>query len=144
MIRFSTEQSSGLNPATPNDDYDNTVNSSIIIRDGETSGKITISIVDDPTPELDETFNVVLEGVELIGGGSRLQPQLGDVRNASVTILENDDARGKFVIKAKDADSGTFVSRITVPENDSLTVYFTLERLGGTLRRAFEVFAYQI
>ena len=95
--------------------------------------------MDDSTPELNETFAVLLEGVELIGGGSGLQPQLGGVRSAVVTILQNDDAHGLFVIKARDGDNGTFGSRVTVQEPDSdVPVYFVLERQGGTLGRLAE------
>ena len=115
----------------PNIDFNVTTNSSIIIPSGHDSANITISIYDDPNPELGEVFDVKLEHVELIGQSPVLPPQLGGVQRVAVTIVTSDDAHGLMVIKAANPDAGSQGSRVTVNETDSLSVRLVIERLRG-------------
>ena len=62
---------------------------SVIIQPGETMGSVVINITNDAEPELDETFDVVLESG--IGGA-----QISSPDTATVTILRNDDVNGAF------------------------------------------------
>ena len=61
----------------------------ITIRENATSGSIPLNIVDDSTPEFDETFTISIMSV---AGGARIGP----VSSATVTIAANDDPNGAF------------------------------------------------
>ena len=56
---------------------------------GQRSANLTIAIVDDQVPEVDETFEVVL--VDAMDGG-----EIGQPSSVTVTILKNDDVNGRF------------------------------------------------
>ena len=127
----STVEHVGGIPATKDIDYNATTNSSIIIPSGQNSANIIVPIYDDPTPELGEVFDVILEHVELIGHSPVLPPQLGGVQRVAVTIVASDDAHGLIVIKAVNPDAGSHGSRVTVNETDSLSVNLVVERLRG-------------
>lgn len=62
---------------------------SVMFQSGESAANIVITIINDPEPEFDETFDVVL--VSSIGGA-----QIGSPSTATVTILRNDDINGAF------------------------------------------------
>ena len=123
----------GGNQATPNVDFNAITNNSVIIRNGETFANITLSIFDDPNPELSELFDVELEHVELVGQTPAFPPQLGALKRAAVTIVTSDDAHGLMVIKAANPDAGSHGSRTTVNESDRLSVFLHIERLKGKL-----------
>lgn len=55
---------------------------------GETSHRFVVDIVNDVTPEVDESFTVQLEAP--VEGGARIGLQ----QSTEVTILTNDDAHG--------------------------------------------------
>ena len=71
-------------------------------------GTITVSIIDDTTPEINEFFVIVLQSVELaadINGGRDFDyagdetlidtlPIFGAIKTTSIIILQNDDANG--------------------------------------------------
>ena len=128
----STVEHIGGAQATPNVDYNATTNSSITIASGQDSGSILITIPDDLDPELAETFDVVLERVELDGASSAVPPELGVVQRVPVTIITSDDANGLVIIKAVNADAGSHGSRKTVAEVQGLSVHLTIERLKGS------------
>ena len=76
-----------LDTASANDV--NTLLSSTVIPSGMDTVPLSLSIVDDLTPELAEEFSIELTGVD---SGAKL----GDVTMATVTILPNDDPNGLF------------------------------------------------
>ena len=107
----------------------------LIIADDSNSGTISVTIVDDDTPEIDESFVIVLNSVELVNdidGGRDFQfdgdaslidsePILGAVTVTTVDIEENDDARGVFSFTS---------SSVTTTEGATLTI--DIERSRGT------------
>ena len=112
------------------DDFTVTTNASTTIPAGINVGEISVNTMDDITPELNETFIVVLNSVQVVGRTvlAENEPQIGSLSSADVIILENDDARGEFFLYAN-----TDMNVITVPESDNLAVTLTVRRLGGTI-----------
>ena len=106
----------------------------IIILANTRSAELLVTVRDDTIPEIDETFFVSLESVELsadINGGRDFdfagnpetideQPKLGSVTQFSVTILENDDPYGVVSFTT---------ATLMVTEGD--TASLTLSRTGG-------------
>ena len=115
--------------ATP-DDFTVASSANTMISAGINTGEISVSIVDDNTPELNETFIVVLNSVQVVGRTvlPENEPQLGSRSSADVIIQENDDARGQFFLYAN-----TDMNTIAVPESDNLAVTLTVQRMGGTI-----------
>ncbi len=71
--------------------YDYSVTSSeVTLLSGERQRAIPIDIIDDITPELQETFTVRL--LDQISGGA----VLGEIIEAMITINASDDPHGKF------------------------------------------------
>lgn len=66
---------------------------------GQRSAILTIPIVDDQIPEIDEEFEVML--VDVMGGG-----EIGQPSSVSINILNNDDVNGVF----KFSDSSLLVN----------------------------------
>jgi hypothetical protein len=54
---------SGTNPATPGDDYTSLVNAPGSIAEGQSTGSVTVQVVGDVVPELDETFSLTLSSI---------------------------------------------------------------------------------
>ena len=108
--------------ASDGNDFTAGVGQSVIIPSMEREANISVTIIGDTIPELDESLTVTLTGVELVspdgeGGG----PILGAISEAMIIILENDDPRGVFSISTSD---GSRVGRVTEP--DSFTSGLTL------------------
>lgn len=61
----------------------------MVFESRQVTANITIQITDDPTPEPDETFQVVLRNA--MGGA-----EIGTPSSTTVTILRNDDISGIF------------------------------------------------
>ena len=83
--------------ATPNtasvEDYTVPVSRSLTLESGQESVNLTIAIVDDQLPELDETFEVSL--VSPTGGA-----EIGQPSAVTITIPSNDDINGVFSFTA--------------------------------------------
>ena len=138
---FCVNNSTYPGSAEPNKDYISLRNFSVVVPQGQTTGNITVSILNDSIPELSETFSVVLEYVKLIGPSTGFSPRLGALQRANVTILHNDDVHGLFVIKANSADQGSDGTMVTVAENENLAVELTVSRLGGKLNSSITNFS---
>lgn len=97
---------------------------------GNISGEILVPITDDRIPELNETFVVELNSVEVIGRNVLPvnQPQIGSTSSADVVILENDDAHGEFFLYVN-----TNMDTISVPEANEYSVPLTVLRMGGSI-----------
>ena len=65
--------------------------------DGQQSAVISVTIVDDVDPELDEVFIVRLTSVTLVGGASStLPPSIGAGNVSDVIITANDSPQGEM------------------------------------------------
>ncbi|KAL4228132.1 hypothetical protein ACF0H5_013567 [Mactra antiquata] len=121
--------------ATAGDDYSVVTNGYVVIEEGQTSGEIPVLINTDSIPELNEIFMIALTRVDVIGAPPSPQntPYLGELRNATVTILANDDTYGAFTIYSDSPLSSDNGHRIQVEEKDNLAVDLIVERQGGTM-----------
>lgn len=88
------------------------------------SATILVDVVNDATPELDETFAVRLTSVELLGEAEEMAdlPTLGRNTEVQMTIQASDDPFGIISISQ---------SMYDVAEGDAVTI--SLVRVGGTL-----------
>lgn len=75
-------------------------------------------------------FSVVLEAVVLQGQSTKVPPRLGALREANVTIISNDNANGRFIIRALNPDPDTGGVVKTVME-ETRSVNFEIIRTGG-------------
>ena len=117
--------------ATSGSDYLPGFSESITIPQGFSSGAIPVTIIGDSTPELNESFSIVLTALELVGStveNAAEPPRLGDINEVMVVIAQNDDPYGKFVLTASNG-----ASEIRVMESDNFGVSLTIERQGGTI-----------
>lgn len=106
----------------------------ISFTDGQTVGTLTYPIVDDNTPELDETLSLTLSSVSA--------GIVSSLNKASIIINENDDARGVFeftaltgsVVEGTITDPATVSYNCTVFRNRGLfgTVSVQVSTLAGT------------
>lgn len=85
---------------------------------------ITVGIIEDTIPELDETFTIRLTSVELVTGSEDMTilPTLGSITQVEITIQASDEPFGSISL-SRDI--------YTVNEGNTLTV--TLVRVGGSL-----------
>ena len=96
--------------------------SPINISPGQSSLQLTIPIIDDITPELQESFTVTINRVE--GGAS-----LGTIRSATVIILPSDNPNGRVRFTGSDV-SGRVVSN---PVDGPADVMLEVLRLDGSI-----------
>ncbi|KAI6651569.1 hypothetical protein LOD99_5177 [Oopsacas minuta] len=101
-------------------DYINTAGS-LTFSQGQRSQYLTITLVDDAIPELEESFQVILSNPTGLSG----KPSLGIGYIINVTIATSDDAFGVFSFRS---DS---LSRVVSEDDVSTTLY--LQRTGGLL-----------
>lgn len=108
------------------------VESAIIIHDGNTTGQIPVTILDDNIPELAEKFVVKLLRVEVDDPAAITKdpPQLIAPTSATVTILTNDNAYGAFRIYSDSPSANLTQRTVKVLEQDKLAVDLTVERQG--------------
>ena len=119
-----------LRSQASSNDFIVATSASTTIFSGNNSGEIVVPIADDSIPELNETFIVELNGVEVINTNvlAGNEPQIGSTSSADVIILENDDAHGEFYLYVN-----TNMDTISVPEANELSVPLTIQRMGGTI-----------
>nr|XP_006812422.1 PREDICTED: G protein coupled receptor 98-like protein isoform X1 [Saccoglossus kowalevskii] len=110
---------------------------SIQISDGASFGYVTVVVLNDSIPELDESFQVKLESVRLLDlvPLPQNQPQLGQQTEAEVIIGSNDDANGVWTIYSNSPDATENGQSIAVEERDglSVSVELVIERTGGAI-----------
>ncbi|KAJ0067530.1 hypothetical protein NL108_008007, partial [Boleophthalmus pectinirostris] len=123
------------NQATAGQDYI-TRASTVIMPESGTVAVITITILPDDIPELDESFLVNITSVELVRGavgpGQPSVKRLG-LEIAQIVILENDDPRGVVQFNVtEDFPGGKFAYELMPPDN---IVHLSIARLAGTVGR---------
>ena len=84
------------------EDFNSTVNNTIIIPDGSDSATIRINIIDDNIPEQDEAFFVNITGVALIGANNlTTPPKIGSSTYMQIIIEANDGTQGELAFAPK-------------------------------------------
>ena len=118
--------------ATPGEDYSVVTNGFVLLEENEMEGEIPITILADSIPELDEKFVVYLTRVDVTGEAPSTEnsPYVGELRNTTVTIFNNDDTYGALTVYSDSplATDGGHV--IQVEERQNLAVDLVVERQG--------------
>uniref|UniRef100_A0AAV2MS74 Staphylococcus aureus surface protein A n=1 Tax=Knipowitschia caucasica TaxID=637954 RepID=A0AAV2MS74_KNICA len=123
------------NQATTGQDYIARTNT-VIMPESATVAIITITILPDNFPELDESFYVNITAVELVSGA--VGPGQPSVKRpglelAEIVILENDDPRGVVEFNVtEDIPGGKFAYELPPPDN---IVHLSTVRNAGTVGR---------
>lgn len=120
--------------ASEGNDFLPVVGDFVTIPGGMTQASLSVMILGDAIPELDESLTVRLTNVELVppssagglvmsGGTNDGAPVLGNIIESSLVIAANDDPQGVFSISGNDGNS-----TILVPEPSAVTLRVTRER----------------
>ncbi|XP_026177361.1 adhesion G-protein coupled receptor V1 isoform X2 [Mastacembelus armatus] len=123
------------NQATAGKDY-TAKDDTIIMINGATVALVTITILPDDVPELEERFLVNITSVELVrGSGGAGQPSVKrpGMEVAEVIVMENDDPRGILQFSVSETTRETVLAyEIPPPDN---VLYLSVVRLAGTIGR---------
>ncbi|KAM8960806.1 adhesion G-protein coupled receptor V1 [Pelodytes ibericus] len=129
--------------ATAGSDYESVTGQWFTMLEEEEFANLTVSILTDTFPELDERFIVSLLEVKLLNISPSLknQPTIGQPNTSEVVIMMNGDAFGVFVIynlSPNASDKGHYVE---VEEQPQITVQLVIERREGSLGQVMVVWS---
>nr|XP_056705119.1 adhesion G-protein coupled receptor V1 [Euleptes europaea] len=121
--------------AVANSDYESVTEQWVIMAEHAEFVSLTVNILPDDFPELDEKFIVSLLKVELmnISASAENQPTIGQPNTSTVVILMNGDAFGVFVIYSispNTTENGLYVEVQEWPQNP---VQLVIHRADGSL-----------
>ncbi|KAG9488005.1 hypothetical protein GDO78_007684 [Eleutherodactylus coqui] len=121
--------------ATAGSDYETVTGQWFTMKEGEEFANITVSILTDSFPELDERFIVSLLEVRLlnISASLRDQPTIGQLNTSVVVIMMNGDAFGVFVIYSRSPNATDDGHHVEVQEQPHTMVQLVIERREGSL-----------
>ena len=107
------------------------LNNNITIIDSSDTGAIPVTILSDTQPELRENFTVELTGVEVVGVEDILESDLPkfDDNPSIISIIENDDPYGRFVLHSGQLQEVSFQESDT---GEDIPVMLIVERERGT------------
>ncbi|KAM9330953.1 adhesion G-protein coupled receptor V1 [Gastrophryne carolinensis] len=127
-ILFSSQAKAGS-------DYESVTGQWFTMPEGLEFANLTISILTDSFPELDEHFIVSLLEVRLINTSASLkdQPTIGQPNTSVVVITMNGDAFGVFVIFSRSPNATEGGHRVEVLEQPQTNVKLVIERREGSL-----------
>ena len=107
---------------------------SVVVKNGETEGRIPAYIVPDAIPELAEKFSMQLTSVELVDSdflsNPNFVPLLGNVTTATVMIAANQDPYGLFTLHVQDVEGSLLPEVVVMPTNPGRSVQLHVQRLG--------------
>ncbi|XP_075449203.1 adhesion G-protein coupled receptor V1 isoform X3 [Ascaphus truei] len=121
--------------ATAGSDYETVTGQWVTMLEEEEFANLTVSILTDSFPELDERFSVCLLEVRLINISTSLknQPTIGQPNASVVVIIMNGDAFGVFVIYNLNPNATEEGYHVEVQEQPQTTVQLVIERREGSL-----------
>lgn len=125
---FSTQAIAGS-------DYESVTRQWATMQEGEEFANLTVTILPDNLPELDEKFTVSLLKVELmnISASSKNQPAIGQPNTSTVIIMMNGDAFGVFKIYSVSPNATEKGLYVEVEERPQATVQLMVHRTEGSL-----------
>lgn len=125
-VLFSTQAIAGS-------DYESITRQWAIMQEGEEFANLTVTILPDSLPELDEKFTISLLKVELLNISASLknQPTIGQPNTSIVTIMMNGDAFGVFKIYSVSPNATE--KYIEVEERPQANVQLMIHRTEGSL-----------
>uniref|UniRef100_A0A8C3XBP1 Adhesion G-protein coupled receptor V1 n=1 Tax=Catagonus wagneri TaxID=51154 RepID=A0A8C3XBP1_9CETA len=121
--------------AVAGSDYEPVTRQWAMMLEGDEFANLTVSILPDDFPEMDESFLISLLEVHLmnITASFKNQPTIGQPNTSTVVIALNGDAFGVFMIYSispNTSENGTYVQ---VQEQPQSTVEMMIHRIGGSL-----------
>ncbi|NXH80376.1 GPR98 protein, partial [Edolisoma coerulescens] len=125
---FSTQAIAGS-------DYESITRQWAIMQEGEEFANLTVTILPDSLPELDEKFTISLLKVELMNISASLknQPTIGQPNTSTVIIMMNGDAFGVFKIYSISPNATESGLYIEVEEHPQANVQLMIHRTEGSL-----------
>ncbi|XP_026199339.1 adhesion G-protein coupled receptor V1 [Anabas testudineus] len=127
-VLFSAQAEAGT-------DYTPVSTQSAFMEDGSGIANLTVSILTDTYPEMDESFSIQILKVELINltVAQKNLPSIGRPEKAVVTIGMNGDAFGVFLIYSLNPSATNKGLYLEVREEPMVVVPLVIERRGGNL-----------
>ncbi|KAI4570105.1 hypothetical protein MJT46_007399 [Ovis ammon polii x Ovis aries] len=121
--------------AVAGSDYEPVTRQWAIMREGDEFANLTVSILPDDFPEMDESFLISLLEVHLmnITASFKNQPTIGQPNSSTVVIALNGDAFGVFVIYSISPNTSEDGLYVEVQEQPQSTVEMLIHRTGGSL-----------
>lgn len=116
-------------------DYESVTRQWAIMQEGEEFANLTVTILPDSLPELDEKFTISLLKVELMNISASLknQPTIGQPNTSTVIIMMNGDAFGVFKIYSVSPNATEKGLYIEVEERPQANVQLMIHRTEGSL-----------
>lgn len=121
--------------AVAGNDYEPVTKQWAIMQEGEEFANLTVSILPDNFPEMDESFLISLLEVNLmnITVNFNNQPTIGEPNTSTVVIALNGDAFGVFIIYSISPNTSEDGLYVEVQEQPQSTVELMIHRTGGSL-----------
>lgn len=121
--------------AVAGSDYEPVTRQWAIMLEGDEFANLTVSILPDDFPEMDESFLISLLEVHLmnITASFKNQPTIGQPNTSTVVIALNGDAFGVFVIYSISPNTSEDGLYVEVQEQPQTTVELMIHRTGGSL-----------
>ncbi|XP_042344940.1 adhesion G-protein coupled receptor V1 [Plectropomus leopardus] len=121
--------------AVAGSDYTPVTAQSAFMEDGYEVANLTVPILTDKFPEMDESFSIQILKVELINltVAKKNLPSIGQPDEAVVTIGMNGDAFGVFLIYSLSPNTTNEGLYLEVREEPAVVVPLVIERRGGNL-----------
>ncbi|KAG8524634.1 Adhesion G-protein coupled receptor V1 [Galemys pyrenaicus] len=121
--------------AVAGSDYEPVTRQRAIMLEGDQFANLTVSILPDDVPEMDESFLISLLDVHLmnITASFNNQPTIGEPNTSTVVIAFNGDAFGVFVIYSISPNTTEDGLHVEVQEQPQTTVELMIHRTGGSL-----------
>ncbi|XP_054434571.1 adhesion G-protein coupled receptor V1 [Pteronotus mesoamericanus] len=121
--------------AVAGSDYEPVTRQWAIMLEGDEFANLTVSILVDDFPEMDESFLISLLEVHLMNITASLenQPTIGQPNTSTVVIALNGDAFGVFVIYSISPNTSEDGLYVEVQEKPQSTVELMIHRTGGSL-----------
>ncbi|NWV26847.1 GPR98 protein, partial [Origma solitaria] len=116
-------------------DYESITRQWAVMQEGEEFANLTVTILPDSLPELDEKFTISLLKVELMNISASLknQPTIGQPNTSTVIIMMNGDAFGVFKIYSVSPNATEEGLYIEVEERPQASVQLMVHRTEGSL-----------
>ncbi|XP_047184912.1 adhesion G-protein coupled receptor V1 [Scophthalmus maximus] len=121
--------------AVAGSDYTPVTAQSAFMEDGSQVANLTVPILTDKFPEMDESFSIQILKVELMNltVAQKNLPSIGQTDKALVTIAMNGDAFGVFLIYSLSPNATNEGLYVEVREEPTVVVPLVIERRGGNL-----------
>uniref|UniRef100_A0A8B9KDR7 Adhesion G protein-coupled receptor V1 n=1 Tax=Astyanax mexicanus TaxID=7994 RepID=A0A8B9KDR7_ASTMX len=121
--------------AVPGSDYVTMTGQTAAMPDGSSVANLTVPILTDSLPEVDESFMVQILKVSLVNitVAAKHLPTIGQPDTARVTIGMNGDAFGVFIIYSISPNATEKGLYLEVREEPGTRVPLVIERTGGSL-----------